>query len=92
VSAVDGTSLKIGPLDFTIRIEVASPQPDGTPRKPPLPSPRSKPPRVPLQVRNRLLPATPLQTPHKPINRANQLPLLGRKILDYRADPRKLPH
>jgi predicted component of type VI protein secretion system len=31
VSAVDGTSLKIGPLDFTVRIELPSPNPDGTP-------------------------------------------------------------
>jgi pSer/pThr/pTyr-binding forkhead associated (FHA) protein len=31
VPAVDGTSLKIGPLDFTVRIELASPNPDGTP-------------------------------------------------------------
>jgi pSer/pThr/pTyr-binding forkhead associated (FHA) protein len=31
VPAADGTGLKIGPLDFTVRIEVASPQPDGTP-------------------------------------------------------------
>jgi predicted component of type VI protein secretion system len=31
VPVVDGASLKIGPLDFTVRIELASPKPDGTP-------------------------------------------------------------
>jgi len=31
VSAADGTSLKIGPLDFIIRVELESPKPDGTP-------------------------------------------------------------
>ena len=31
VPAVDGTSLKLGPLDFIVRIEVSAPNPDGTP-------------------------------------------------------------
>lgn len=31
VQVIDGASLKLGPLDFTIRIEVSAPQPDGTP-------------------------------------------------------------
>ncbi len=31
VMVVDGASLKLGPLDFTVRIEVSTPQPDGTP-------------------------------------------------------------
>ncbi len=31
VMVVDGTNLKIGPLDFNVKIEIASPKPDGTP-------------------------------------------------------------
>jgi predicted component of type VI protein secretion system len=31
VAVVDGASLKLGPLDFTIRVEVPVPNPDGTP-------------------------------------------------------------
>jgi pSer/pThr/pTyr-binding forkhead associated (FHA) protein len=31
VLVVDGASLKLGPLDFIVRIELASPKPDGTP-------------------------------------------------------------
>jgi len=31
VMVVDGASLKLGPLDFIVRIEVPTPQPDGTP-------------------------------------------------------------
>jgi pSer/pThr/pTyr-binding forkhead associated (FHA) protein len=31
IAVADGTSLKIGPLDFTIRIELRAPIPDGTP-------------------------------------------------------------
>jgi pSer/pThr/pTyr-binding forkhead associated (FHA) protein len=31
VMVVDGASLKLGPLDFIVRIEVSTPQPDGTP-------------------------------------------------------------
>jgi len=31
VVVVDGASLKLGPLDFIVRIEVTSPNPDGTP-------------------------------------------------------------
>jgi predicted component of type VI protein secretion system len=31
VAVIDGTNLKIGPLDFNVKIEIASPKPDGTP-------------------------------------------------------------
>jgi pSer/pThr/pTyr-binding forkhead associated (FHA) protein len=31
VGVVDGATLKLGPLDFIVRIELAAPQPDGTP-------------------------------------------------------------
>ena len=31
IAVADGTSLKLGPLDFTIRIELRAPNPDGTP-------------------------------------------------------------
>ena len=31
VAIVDGASLKIGPLDFIVRIELSAPNPDGTP-------------------------------------------------------------
>jgi predicted component of type VI protein secretion system len=31
VAVTDGTNLKLGPLDFTVRVEVPAPQPDGTP-------------------------------------------------------------
>jgi predicted component of type VI protein secretion system len=31
IAVADGTALKLGPLDFTIRIEVGAPNPDGTP-------------------------------------------------------------
>jgi predicted component of type VI protein secretion system len=31
VMVVDGASLKLGPLDFTVRIETSTPKPDGTP-------------------------------------------------------------
>ena len=31
IAIEDGASIKIGPLDFVIRIELAAPKPDGTP-------------------------------------------------------------
>jgi len=31
VAVVDGATLKLGPLDFTVRIEMTAPNPDGTP-------------------------------------------------------------
>jgi predicted component of type VI protein secretion system len=37
VAVTDGASLKLGPLDFTIRIEVPAPNPDGTPLPTPTP-------------------------------------------------------